>query len=95
MSVQGACGWLFLEEQSTHTANFTLFFYEDLKVLVDDGNGQQDSCSWANSTQEISHDREATYTQSSESCSCGDVPTTQQQIKESHHIFDKPYLAIN
>lgn len=34
-----------LEEQSTHAADFALFLYKDLKVLVDDGDGQQDSCS--------------------------------------------------
>ncbi len=70
-----------LKEESTHTAHFTLFFHKDLKVLVDDSDGQQDSSSWADGSQEVGHDWEATYTQASESCSCGDVP--KRGFKES------------
>lgn len=32
-----------LEEKSTHTAHLTLFFDEDLKVLVNDGDSKQDT----------------------------------------------------
>lgn len=34
-----------LEEQGSHAAHFTLLLDKDLKVLVDDGDGQQDTCS--------------------------------------------------
>lgn len=47
--------WLFLEEQGPHAANFTLFFHKDLKVLVDDGDGQQDTGARANGSEEVSH----------------------------------------
>lgn len=66
--------FLFLEEQCSHAAHFTLLLYKDLEVLVDDGDSQEDSCSWTNSTQKISHDRQSSYTETTESSRCRDVP---------------------
>lgn len=66
--------WAVLKEESTHAAHFTLFFYKDLKVLVDDCDGQQNSSSWTDGSQEVSHDWQTTYAQASKSCSCGYVP---------------------
>ena len=45
----------FLEEQCPHAADFALFFHEDLKVLIDDGDGQQDTGARANGSQEVGH----------------------------------------
>lgn len=50
------CGWtlrvkrvgVFLEEQRSHAAHFALLLYEDLKVLVDDGHGQEDTSTRTN-----------------------------------------------
>lgn len=46
-----------LEEQGSHAAHFTLLLDKYLKVLVNDGDGQQDTRARANSTQEVRHDR--------------------------------------
>lgn len=46
---------VFLEEQGPHAAYFALFFYKDLKVLIDDGDGQQDTGAGADGSEEVSH----------------------------------------
>lgn len=46
---------VFLEEQGPHAADFTLFFDKDFKVLIDDGNSQQDTSARANGSEEVSH----------------------------------------
>lgn len=70
---------LILEEQRSHTANFTLLFHKDLKVLVDDGDGQEDSCPRADGSQEVRHDGQPSYTEPSERSGCGDIPAEKQQ----------------
>lgn len=45
----------FLEEQGPHAAYFALFFHKDLKVLIDDGDGQQDTGARANGSEKVSH----------------------------------------
>ena len=70
--------WYFLEEQCAHTAHFTLLLHKDLKVLVDDGHSQEDSCTRTDRTQEICHDRQPTYTQTTKGSSCGDVPANNK-----------------
>lgn len=45
----------FLEEQGPHAAYFALFFNKDLKVLIDDGDSQQDTGARANGSEEVSH----------------------------------------
>lgn len=65
-----------LEEKGPHTAHFTLLLYKDLKVLVDDGNSQQDTRSRPYSTKEICHDRQATNTEPTKGSCCGNVPRT-------------------
>lgn len=44
-----------LEEQGPHAAHFTLFFHKDLKVLIDDGDGQQDTRARTDGSQEVCH----------------------------------------
>lgn len=68
------CSVSLLEEQCAHASNFTLLFYKDLKVLVDDGHSQKDSCTRTNGTQEVRHDRQSSYTQTTKCSSCRDVP---------------------
>lgn len=41
-----------LKQESSHASHFTLLFNEDFKVLVNDGDSQQNTCSWANGTYE-------------------------------------------
>lgn len=67
-----------LEEKCSHAANFTLLFYKDLKVLVDDGHSQEDSSTRSDGTQEVCHDRQPSYTKASKCSSCGDVSTKEQ-----------------
>lgn len=50
-----------LEEQCSHAAHFALLLHKDLKVLVDNGHSQEDSCTRTNGTQEIGHDRQPSY----------------------------------
>lgn len=67
------------EEKGSHAAHLALLFDEDLKVLVDDGDRQQDPGARPDSTQEISQDREGPNAQPTEGCSCGDVPADRQR----------------
>lgn len=46
---------VFLEEQGPHAADFALFFHKDLKVLIDDGDGQQDTSAGADGSQKVRH----------------------------------------
>lgn len=41
-----------LKQESSHASHFALLFNEDFKVLVNDGDSQQNTCSWANGTYE-------------------------------------------
>ena len=45
----------FPEEQGPHAAYFTLFFDKDLKVLIDDGDSQQDTSARADGSEEVGH----------------------------------------
>lgn len=75
-----AAGWYFLEEQCSHAAHFALLLYKDLKVLVDDGHSQEDSCTRTDGTQKISHDGQPSYTETTESSSCRDVPVDTNEL---------------
>ena len=70
-----------LEEQRSHAANFALLFDEDLKVLVDDGHGQEDSRTGADGAQEVGHDGQASYAEAAEGSCCGDVPGRRKIMK--------------
>lgn len=63
-----------LEEQRSHAAHLALLLHKDLKVLVDDGDGQQDPRPRADGAQEVGHDRQAADAQAAERCRRGDVP---------------------
>lgn len=52
----------FLEEQGSHATHFTLLFDKYLKVLVDDGDSQQDTGPRADGSEEVSHYRQTTNT---------------------------------
>jgi len=82
----------FLEEQSSHTAYFTLFLDKDLKVLVDDGDGQQDSSARTNGSKEVSHHRQTTNTEATEGCSSRNVPVEFMDhgglpVTPHHHLL--------
>lgn len=62
------------EEQGPHAADLALLLHEDLKVLVDDGDREQDPSSRPNGAQEVSQDREGPDAQPTEGRGCGDVP---------------------
>lgn len=66
-----------LEEQGPHAAYFALFFHKDLEILIDDGDGQQDTGARANGSKEVGHYRQTTDTQSTEGSSGGDISETQ------------------
>lgn len=70
------------EEKGSHAAHLTLLLDKDLKVLVDDGDREQDPGSRPNSTQEISQDGEGSNAQPPEGCSCGDVPADRQTDRQ-------------
>lgn len=67
-------GSMRLEKQSSHTANFTLFLYKDLKVLINDSDSQQNSSSRPNCPQEVCQHRQGADTQTTKCSSCRDVP---------------------
>lgn len=49
-------GWRqFLKEVSPQTAYFTLLFDKNFKVLINDGDSQEDSRARANRAEEVSH----------------------------------------
>lgn len=71
---EGCCCCFLLEQQRCHAAHFALLLYKDFKVLVDDGHGQEDSGTGTDSTQEVGHYRQPSYTEAAEGSGCGDVP---------------------
>lgn len=75
-------GWwlllFFLEEQCSHAAHFALLLHKDFEVLVDDCDSQEDSCTRTDGTQEVSHDRQPSYTEATKGSSCGDVPANMK-----------------
>lgn len=82
-----------LEEQRSHAAHFALLLHEDLKVLVDDGHSQEDSCTRTNRTQEVSHHRQPTYTEATEGSSCGDVPVKSSRLWICVDFLDEAALC--
>lgn len=68
-----------LEKQSTHPADFRLFLNKDLKVLVDNGDGEQDPSAGADGPQEVSQHGQGADAQASERSRGGDVPRRQKQ----------------
>lgn len=89
--VSGVCHrigvFLLLEEKCSHTADFTLLFHKDLKVLVNDGYGQEDSCTRSDGSQEVCHDRQPSYTEPSKSSGCGDVPAEKTERVPGNGFF--------
>lgn len=68
-----------LEQQCAHSANFSLFFHEDLEVLIDNCDGQQDTGSGADCSNEISHDGEGTDAETAEGSCCWDVSAQERK----------------
>lgn len=68
-----------LEEQGAHAAHFALFFHKDFKILVDDGDGQQDSSAGADGAEEVRHYRQTSDAQAAEGSGGGDIPRTQNR----------------
>lgn len=66
-----------LEKKSSHTANFTLFFYKNFKVLINDSDSEQDSSSRPNCPKEVCQHREGANTETTKCSSCRDVPVKQ------------------
>lgn len=60
---------LILEEQCTHAAHLGLLLDEDLEVLVDDGDGEQDTSAGADGAEEVGENRQRSDTEASE-CGC-------------------------
>lgn len=80
------------EEQGPHAADLALLLHEDLKVLVDDGDREQDPSSRPNGAQEVSQDREGPDAQPTEGRSCGDVPIEFMDhgglsVASHHHLL--------
>lgn len=76
-----------LEEQSAHAPHFALLFHKDFKILIDDGDGQQDSGARADGAEEVRHYRQPTDAQAAEGSGGGDVPASQSgQIRIKLHI---------
>lgn len=75
----------FLEEQRSHASHFALLLDKYLKVLVDDGHCQEDSCARSDGAQEVSHDRQPSYTEATEGSSCGDVPVNTKYVLNILH----------
>lgn len=74
------CFVFFLKQQRCHAAHFALLLYEDFKVLVDDGHGQEDSGTRTDRTQEVSHYGQPSYTEAPEGSGCGDVPVKRASV---------------
>lgn len=68
-----------LEEQGAHAAHFALFFHKDFKILIDDGDGQQDSSAGADGAEEVRHYRQTPDAQAAEGSGGGDIPRTQNR----------------
>lgn len=68
-----------LEEQGAHAAHFALFFHKDFKILIDDGDGQQDSGARADGAEEVRHYRQTTDAQAAEGSGSGDIPASQNR----------------
>lgn len=56
-----------LKEERAHATHFTLLLDEDLKVLINDGHGQQDTRAGTDGAHKIGNDRQSTDAQSTES----------------------------
>lgn len=56
-----------LKEERAHATHFTLLLDKDLKVLVNDGDGQQDTRAGTDGAHKIGNDRQSTDAQSTES----------------------------
>ena len=63
-----------LEEERTHASHFTLFLDEDLKVLVDDCDGEEDTSSGSDGAHEIGENGKGADAESSEGRGRWDVP---------------------
>ena len=63
----------FLEEERAHAAHLALLLDKDLKVLVDDGDGQEDSSAGADGPHEIGDDGQGADAETAESSRCRDV----------------------
>lgn len=83
------------EEKCSHTANFTLLFDKDLKVLVDDGYSQEDSCPRTDGTEKVRHDRQAAYTEATECSGCRDIPAEATERKKKNTLMSYKSIACN
>ncbi len=62
-----------LEEQSAHAAHLALLLDEDLKVLVDDGDGKKNAGAGADGPHEVGQDGQSADAEAAESGGGGDV----------------------
>ena len=76
-----------------------LFSDEDLKVLVDDGHGEEDSGAGANGAHEVGDDREGTDAETSEGGGCRNVAVELVDhgglAMAAHHHLLIPQLLSN
>lgn len=63
----------FLEQQRAHAAHLRLLLDEDLEVLVDDGDGEQDTRARADGAEEVGEDRQGSDAEASEGSRSWDV----------------------
>lgn len=62
-----------LEEECVESSNFILLFDQDLKVLVDNGDGQKDTSTTSDGAKEVSEDWEGTNAQTTKGSGRWDV----------------------
>ena len=69
-----------LEEQGPHAAHLALLLDKDLKVLVDDGDGQEDTGAGADSAHKVGQHGQGANTQTAKGRGSGDVPATNNTL---------------
>lgn len=79
-----------LEEQGAHAAHFALFFHKDFKILIDDGDSQQDSGARADGAEEVRHYWQTTDAQAAKGSSGGDIPTSHDGQIGINHLIKLP-----
>ena len=72
-----------LEQEGSHASHFALLFDEYLKVLVDDGDGEEDTGAGADGSHEVGADGEGADAEAAEGRRRGDVPV---QLVDHGHL---------
>ena len=81
-----------LEQEGSHASHFALFFDEYLKVLVDDGDGEEDTGAGADGAHEIGADGEGADAEAAERRRRRDVPVQlvdhrNFSVTPHHHLL--------